>query len=99
MRESGADEGRVLDWLRERAIPDEDGTATTLEALHADYEVWCIGKELQTMEVEAFADTFDRLREVPELAGNIKKIGNRYYGLRLMDAKLVRLPVTRRGPN
>lgn len=97
VRESGADGGRVLDWMRERAIPDEGRTPTALEALHADYEVWCVGKDLQAMTVEAFADAFDDLREIPELAGNIKKIGNRYYGLRLVDGKLVMLPVTRRG--
>jgi hypothetical protein len=43
VRESAAERGTALDWLRERAIPVEDGTATTLEALHADYEVWCMG--------------------------------------------------------
>jgi hypothetical protein len=85
--------------MGERATPDEDGNAVTLEALHADYEVWCVGKGLQAMTVEAFAESLDRMREVPELAGNIKRVGNRYYGLKLVDAKLLKLPVARRGSN
>ena len=39
---------------------------------------------------EAFAEEFDRVREIPELAGNIEKRGNRYYGIALADVP--RLP-------
>jgi hypothetical protein len=38
--------GRVIDWLRDRAIPANGTTVTNLEVLHADYEVWCMQKEL-----------------------------------------------------
>jgi hypothetical protein len=42
---------------------------------------------------------FDRLRDVPEIAGRIQKFGNRYYGIKLVDRKVAKLPVQRRGPN
>jgi hypothetical protein len=29
----------------------------------------------------AFARAFDRLREMPELTGKIRKFGTRYYGI------------------
>jgi hypothetical protein len=96
-RERTAEGGRVIDWMRERAVPAEETTATTLEALHADYEVWCMSKELQAMDADAFADAFDRLRELPEIAGNVRKLGSRYHGIALADAKIAKLPVTRRG--
>src|SRR5712671_6320074 len=40
-RGSPSEAGRVLDWMRDRTIPTENGTPTTLEVLQADYEVWC----------------------------------------------------------
>jgi|KBSSwiStaDraftv2_1062776.scaffolds.fasta_scaffold100575_5 hypothetical protein len=83
--------GRVIDWLRERAVPGDDTTATALEVLHADYEAWCTEMELTTASMEAFADEFDRVREIPELAGNIRKRGNRYYGIKLADTTVPRL--------
>ncbi len=36
------------------------------------------------------------MREIPEVAGNIKKFGNRYYGIKLVDTKVAKLPVPRR---
>jgi hypothetical protein len=38
----------------------------------------------------------DRLREVDELAGNIRKVGNSYYGIKLTDTNVTRLPAQRR---
>ena len=67
-------------------------TATALEVLHTDYEVWCMQKELTAASMEAFAEEFDRVREVPELAGNIKKRGNRYYGIKLVDSDAGQAP-------
>jgi len=95
-RGSASEAGRVLDWMRDRAVPTENGTSTTLEVLHADYEVWCSGRELKAMTVEAFAEAFDLMREIPEVAGNIKKFGNRYYGIKLVDTKVIKLPVPKR---
>ena len=48
------------------------------------------------MTAEAFAEAFDLMREVPEVAGNIKKFGNRYYGIKLLDTKVAKLPLPRR---
>ena len=38
-----------------------------------------------------FADEFDRVREVPQLTGKIRKFSNRYYGIGLVDRKIARL--------
>src|SRR5262249_37574864 len=92
-RSSARETGRVLDWMDDRAIPTENGTVTTLEVLHADYEVWCGSRELKAMTLEEFAETFDRMREMPEVAGNITKSGQQYYGIKLVDAKVAKLPV------
>jgi hypothetical protein len=88
--------GRVVDWMPERTVPTEATTATTLDVLHDDYDAWCTGNGLQAISVDAFADEFDRLREIDELAGNIRKVGNRYYGIKLTDTKVTRLPLQRR---
>jgi hypothetical protein len=78
--------------MGERARPDEDGHPITLDALHSDYEVWCESKRLQAMSMDAFAQAFESVRDVPELAGNIKRVGDEYYGIKL---KIARLPVRR----
>jgi hypothetical protein len=83
--------GRAIDWLRERAAPAESTTAIALEALHADYEAWCVRKGLVASSQGTFAEEFDLLREDPELAGNIEKRGDRYYGIKLVEA-VRRLP-------
>jgi hypothetical protein len=84
------DRGRVIDWLRERALPADTTTATTLEALHADYDAWCAQNEMGASSERAFAEEFDRLRGIPEIAGNVKKRGNRYYGIKLAVVALPR---------
>jgi hypothetical protein len=93
---SRSEAGRVVDWMRDRAIPTENTTATTLEVLHADYAVWCSGRKLKAMTVEEFAEAFDRMREIPEIAGNIKRVGNQYYGIRVADTKVAKLPLPKR---
>jgi hypothetical protein len=82
--------------LPERTVPTEATTATTLDVLHDDYDAWCTGNGLQAISRDAFADEFDRLREIDELAGNIRKVGNRYYGIKLTDTKVTKLPAQRR---
>jgi hypothetical protein len=91
-REQVVGRGRVIDWLRERAVPADHTTATALDVLHADYEAWCMQMELLAGSMDAFAEEFDRIREIPELAGNIKKRGNRYYGIKLAGTTVARLP-------
>ena len=65
--------------------------AISIDDLHADYEVWCVGKDVNASHCAAFSDEFDRVRAVPELAGKIRKFGNRYYGIRLVGSNVARL--------
>jgi hypothetical protein len=83
--------------MRDRAVPVAGSTATNLEVLHADYEVWCMQEGMTAVSADAFRDEFDNVREIPELAGHIKKQGNRYYGIALVDTKVAKLPVYTRG--
>jgi hypothetical protein len=46
------------------------------------YVTWCAQMEVS---VDAFADELDRVREIPELGGNIRKRGARYYGITVGD--------------
>jgi hypothetical protein len=43
---------------------------------------------LSTHSREAFAEEFDSVREIPDLAGNVRKHGNRYYGITFVDRKV-----------
>ena len=52
---------------------------------------------LRALSREAFTSEFDRVRELPQLEGKIRKFGNRYYGIRLIDRKVARLPTRKRG--
>jgi len=91
--------GRVVDWMRDRAIPAEANNEMSLNALHADYERWCVTKALQAMPQATFAQAFDKLREGLEITGTVKKSGDRYYGIALTDAKIARLSTARRIQN
>jgi len=88
---SDGEHGRVVKWMADRTEPTGDTTAVPLEHLHADYEVWCIGKGMSAAKCDAFAQEFDRVREVPELAGKIRKFGSRYYGIRLVASNVAQL--------
>jgi hypothetical protein len=88
---SDGEHGRVVQWMAERTEPTADSAAITIEALHADYEVWCVGKNAKASACSHFQDEFDRVRAVPELAGKIRKFGNRYYGIRLVGSNVARL--------
>ena len=48
-----------------------------LELLHADYEDWYRRKKLSANSIEVFAEETDCVRGIPELAGNIRKQGDR----------------------
>lgn len=82
---------RVVQWMAERTEPTGDTSAITIDELHADYGAWCVSRGLQTITIDAFANEFDRVREVPQLDGKIRKFGNRYYGIGLVDRKIARL--------
>jgi hypothetical protein len=89
--------GGLADGMRKQftSIPHVN-FAISLDSLHSDYDVWCRGESLEAIPVDAFTEEFDRLREIPELSGNIQKIGNRYYGIKLRNSKVARLPMPRR---
>jgi hypothetical protein len=74
-------EDRVAEWMSARAMPRSDGGATSLSDLHQDFDAWCGVERLPSCEAAAFAHAFDRLREMPELSGKIRKFGTRYYGI------------------
>ncbi|MGE3703519.1 MAG: hypothetical protein AB7G08_33055 [Hyphomicrobiaceae bacterium] len=90
--ETGSDQkGRVVKWMADRTEPTMDVGAITIEALHADYEVWCVANQTDAALQEEFHEEFDRVRAVPELAGKIRKFGKRYYGIRLLASNVARL--------
>jgi hypothetical protein len=87
----GGEPGRVVKWMAGRTEPTGDTSAITIDELHADYEAWCFAKELRATALDDFANEFDRVREVPQLAGKIRKFGTRYYGIRLVTSNVMRL--------
>jgi hypothetical protein len=91
--------GRVVQFMADRTEPTADPAAISIEELHADYEVWCLTNAVQAFSRDAFALEFDRVREVPQLEGRIRKFGNRYYGIRLVDRKVAKLSARKRGQN
>jgi hypothetical protein len=76
--------GHVVEWMAARATPAGDASGVPVEALHADYQEWASEVSRPQMSAQAFRDEFDRVRDMPELAGKIRKFGNRYYGIRLV---------------
>ena len=89
--------GSVVQFMADRTEPTADPAAVTIDELYSDYEVWCLTNGLHPLPVEAFATEFDRVREVPQLEGKIRKFGTRYYGIRLIDRKIAKLPTRKRG--
>jgi hypothetical protein len=83
---------RVVEWMADRTEPTDDPAATSVEDLHADYQLWCLGRREEAQSLAAFAHEFDRVREVPQLADRIRKFGGRYYGIRLVSSNVKRLP-------
>jgi hypothetical protein len=75
--------GAVLSWIAERATPTNDNRALGIEELHHGFVVWSRGKPVL---LDRFQCAFDCARGVPELAGKIRKFGDRYYGIALRDS-------------
>jgi hypothetical protein len=71
----------VLSWIAERALPTNDNRAVGIEELHEDYVQW----SSEPMPIARFQREFDRVRELPDLAGKIRKFGDRYYGIALVE--------------
>jgi hypothetical protein len=89
--------GKVVHYMADRTEPTSDPAAISVDELHGDYELWCRMNDLRPLSRETFTAEFDRVREVPQLEGKIRKFGNRYYGIRVIDRKVARLPVRKRG--
>jgi hypothetical protein len=71
----------VLTWFAERAAPTTAEHAIGIDELHRDYAAWCRSMPLPTARFQA---DLDRVRELPELAGKVRKFGDRYYGITLV---------------
>jgi hypothetical protein len=82
----------LVEWMAARATPAADASAVTVEALHTDYQEWASETDRPRMSAQAFRNEFDRVREMPEVAGKIRKFGNRYYGIRLVKHAAVAGP-------
>lgn len=77
-------EAHVLAWLAERAVPTSGNKAIGISALYQDYAEWCAEAASRAASISLFEDEFDRVRGLPDLAGKIRKFGDRYYGVALV---------------
>lgn len=89
--------GQIVHFMADRTEPTADPAAISIEELHTDYERWCNANMLRPLSRAAFTTEFDRVRELPQLEGKIRKFGSRYYGIRLIESKIARLPARKRG--
>ena len=89
--------GSVVTWIAERAAPASDNTAIGIEELHSDYVFWCREGALQAAPMLPFEAELDRVRNLPELAGKIRKFGDRYYGIALVRRQMRALRSGRSG--
>jgi len=81
--------GRVVKWLADRTEPTSVPAGISMHDLYTDYASWCSSHGMQAIVLQVFADEFDHVRRMPELADKIRKFGDRYYGLRLVRAPMV----------
>jgi hypothetical protein len=88
MRPAESEQGSVMSWLVERGRPGDGAVAA--RDLHADYKLGCRRTGVTPANFENFVVTFDFVRDDPELELNdkIRKFGERYYGIRLVDTKV-----------
>ena len=88
------EDGHIVSWIAERAVPVSGNAAIGIEELHADYALWCAERESRAASKALFEEEFDRVRGLPDLAGKIRKFGGRYYGVGLV--RKVRRTITSR---
>jgi hypothetical protein len=84
--------GQIVPFIAERTEPTAGPAAVSTDELYADYELWCRTKTLRAFSREVFASEFDGVRELPQLQHTIRKFGNRYYGIRLIERTVAKLP-------
>jgi hypothetical protein len=83
---------QLLRWLADRTEPTDYGRAVVLEELYADYATWCMSRNLDAGDHALFEQEFDRVRSIRELHGRIRKFGQRYYGLRIVEVPMLKRP-------
>ncbi len=81
------EDGSVMRWVAARAVPVAGNRAISIDDLHADYALWCADNALRAAPTALFEAEFDRVRGLPELAGKIRKFGDRYYGIGLVRSR------------
>lgn len=86
-RPDAADDSPMILWMAERAAPTGGNRAIGAADLHADYAGWCAEKGMAAEDLETFERAFDRVRQLPELSGKIRKFGGRYYGIALVGKR------------
>ena len=79
--------GEVVSWIAERAAPTDATDAITLQELHGDYECWCAEWKCRARSIAQFEEELDHVRGLPDLAGKIRKFGDRYYGVKLVQPR------------
>ena len=52
-------QGRVVTWMAERTEPTVTTSAIGIADLHADYEVWCLHKNMAAATVDGFEQELD----------------------------------------
>lgn len=92
-----AEDGHVVSWIAERATPVVGNAAIGIDELHSDYATWCAERSVRAGSVAFFEAEFDRLRALPDLAGKIRKFGDRYYGVGLARGNRWAIASARRG--
>ena len=81
------EDGNVVMWVVARAVPVAGNRAIAIDDLHADYALWCADNALPAAPTAHFEAEFDRVRGLPDLAGKIRKFGDRYYGIGLARSR------------
>jgi len=82
--QSEPEDGHVVLWIAERAVPTSDSSAIGVVALYEDYALWCAETGNRPGALAVFEQQFDRVRALPDLAGKIRKFRDRYYGVGLV---------------
>ena len=80
---AGRSAGSVIDFMSEQTEPASESVAIGGHQLHEAYVRWSGDKGQTALRVEDFITEFDRLRDLPELRGEIRKFGSRYFGISL----------------
>jgi phage host-nuclease inhibitor protein Gam len=78
--------GLVVDFLDDCTEPRDDGRALALSELYTAYQNWCEGRRATATSLKEFTADLDRERERPEMRGRVRKFGDRYYGIGLVQS-------------